>query len=115
MLLMRVEIWSARTTCGPMGELAQSEHRRMGSNLRHHHRPYNELVGQIHDRMPATLEPSHYERWLSTEPDPRDLLIPYSSEPMTMWPISTRVNKPENDDPSLLERTSDPFNGWAPL
>jgi putative SOS response-associated peptidase YedK len=23
---------------------------------------------------------------------------------MTMWPISTRVNKPENDDPALLDR-----------
>lgn len=22
---------------------------------------------------------------------------------MTMWPISTRVNTPDNDDPSLLE------------
>jgi hypothetical protein len=22
---------------------------------------------------------------------------------MRMWPISTRVNKPENDDPSILE------------
>jgi hypothetical protein len=25
-----------------------------------------------------------------------------------------RVNKPENDDPSLLERTSDPFDIWPP-
>ena len=40
-----------------------------------------------------------YDRWLGTEPDPHDLLITYPSEPMTMWPISTRVNKPENDDP----------------
>jgi hypothetical protein len=23
-----------------------------------------------------------------------------------MWPISTRVNKPENDDPSILEPTA---------
>jgi len=22
---------------------------------------------------------------------------------MRMWPISTRVNKPENDDPSIVE------------
>jgi hypothetical protein len=22
---------------------------------------------------------------------------------MRMWPISTRVNKPENDDPSIIE------------
>jgi hypothetical protein len=24
-------------------------------------------------------------------------------KPMRMWPISTRVNKPENDDPSILD------------
>jgi putative SOS response-associated peptidase YedK len=66
--------------------------------------PSNELVGQIHDRMPAILEPNSYERWLSTEIDPHDLLIPYPSKPMTMWPISTKVNKPENDDPSILQQ-----------
>jgi len=47
--------------------------------------PSNELVGQIHDRMPAILKPESYERWL--EPDPHDLLITYPSEPMTMWPV----------------------------
>jgi hypothetical protein len=30
-------------------------------------------------------------------------LRPFPAEPMRMWPISTRVNKPENDEPSLLE------------
>jgi putative SOS response-associated peptidase YedK len=33
----------------------------------------NELVGQIHDRMPAILEPSGYDRWLDLEPDPLPL------------------------------------------
>jgi putative SOS response-associated peptidase YedK len=77
--------------------------------------PSNELVGHIHDRMPAILEPPGYDRWLSTEPDPHDLLITYPSEPMNMWPISRRVNKPENDDAMLLDRTGDPFDLWAPL
>jgi putative SOS response-associated peptidase YedK len=72
-------------------------------------------VGQIHNRMPAILEPSGYSRWLGREPDPCDLLISHPSERMTMWPISKRVNKPENDDPSLLDRTDGPFNVWAPL
>ena len=36
-------------------------------------------------------------------PDPRDLLVPYPAEPMTMWPILTRVNKPENDDEAILD------------
>ena len=54
------------------------------------------------------LKPESYERWLGVEPDPHNLLITYPSEPMTIWPISTRVNKPENDDPSILERATEP-------
>ena len=70
----------------------------------------NELVGQIHDRMPAILKPESYNRWLSSETNPHDLLITYPSEPMTMWQISTRVNKPENDDQSLLDVIEQPEN-----
>jgi putative SOS response-associated peptidase YedK len=63
----------------------------------------NELVSAIHDRMPVILDRDDYGRWLSNiEPDPRDLLMPYPAEPMTMWPISRRVNSPANDDPELL-------------
>jgi putative SOS response-associated peptidase YedK len=53
--------------------------------------------------MPLILAPSDCVRWPSDEPDPRDLMRPFPTEPMRMWPISTRVNKPENDDPSILE------------
>jgi len=65
--------------------------------------------------MPAILESSGYERWLGLEPDPHDLLITYASEPMTMWPTSRRVNAPENDNASLLDRTVDVFESGAPL
>jgi putative SOS response-associated peptidase YedK len=53
--------------------------------------------------MPAILRPEQYDRWLGDEADPRDLLHSYPTELMRTWPISTRVNKPENDDPSLLD------------
>ena len=60
----------------------------------------NALVADIHDRMPVILPPEAYDRWLANiEPDPRDLLVPFPAELMMMWPISTRVNKPDNDDP----------------
>jgi putative SOS response-associated peptidase YedK len=62
----------------------------------------NELVARIHGRMPAILKPSDYERWLEPEPDPHDLLEPFPSEPMTMWPISKRVNSSANDDQDLV-------------
>ena len=63
----------------------------------------NQLVAEIHDRMPLILAPEDYLRWLGEEPDARDLMKPFPSEPMRMWPISTRVNKPENDDPSIVD------------
>ena len=59
---------------------------------------------RIHDRMPLILAPADYTRWLSDEPDPGDLMRPFPAEPMRMWPISTRVNKPENDDPTIALR-----------
>ena len=53
--------------------------------------------------MPVILSPYDYIRWLSEEADPRELLRPFPSAAMRIWPISTRVNKPENDDPSILD------------
>jgi putative SOS response-associated peptidase YedK len=60
----------------------------------------NALVAEIHDRMPT---PGDYARWLSDEPDPHDLMRSFPTDLMRMWPISTRVNRPENDDPSIVE------------
>jgi putative SOS response-associated peptidase YedK len=63
----------------------------------------NESVAEIHNRMPLILAPEDYTRWLSEELNPRELMRPFPSAPMRIWPISTRVNKPENDDPSIVE------------
>jgi putative SOS response-associated peptidase YedK len=66
--------------------------------------PANELMAGIHDRMPVIVPREGYDRWLANiEPDPRDMLVPYPSEPMILWPISTRVNKPDNDEAAILE------------
>jgi putative SOS response-associated peptidase YedK len=53
--------------------------------------------------LPLILERADYTRWLSDEPDPDDLMRPFPAEPMRVWLLSTRVNKLENDDPSILE------------
>jgi putative SOS response-associated peptidase YedK len=64
----------------------------------------NDLVRDIHDRMPVIVPLASYDRWLSAiEPDPRDMLVPYSPKLIRMWPISTRVNNPDHDDPAILE------------
>ena len=53
--------------------------------------------------MPLILAPGASVRWLGEEPDRRDLMRPFAAEPMRLWAISTRVNEPENDDPSIVE------------
>jgi putative SOS response-associated peptidase YedK len=66
--------------------------------------PANELIAAIHHRMPVILSPEAYHRWLSPlDPDPSDLLRPYPSHLMTMWPVSARVNSAQNDDASILD------------
>jgi putative SOS response-associated peptidase YedK len=55
-------------------------------------------------RLDTYLRDHHnYVRWLGEEENPRDLMRPFPANRMRMWPISTRVNKPENDDPSIIE------------
>jgi putative SOS response-associated peptidase YedK len=42
----------------------------------------NELVAQLHDRMPVVIAPEDRERWLKG-PNPRELLRPYPTERMS--------------------------------
>jgi putative SOS response-associated peptidase YedK len=63
----------------------------------------NALVAEIHDRMLLIIATKDYVRWLDVEPNPHDLMRPFPANMMRMWPITTRVNKPENDDPSIIE------------
>ncbi len=72
----------------------------------------NELVGRIHDRMPAILKPEDYERWLGSEPDPRELRAPFPSAPMVIWPISPRVNSPKNERVQWIERDMGKTHKW---
>ena len=62
--------------------------------------------GQIHDRMPLIVAPADYERWLSGESYPHDLMQSFPAAPMRMWPVFARVKKPENDDPKVIEELS---------
>jgi putative SOS response-associated peptidase YedK len=50
----------------------------------------NALLADIHNRMPAILEPVDYHRWLSDEADPRELMRPYPAELMRTWPTRER-------------------------
>ena len=80
-----------------------ADFRRVDSHVRDHHNGRQRAGRRDFDRMPLILASSDYNRWLSDEPDHGDLMRRFPAQPMRMWPISTRVNKPENDDPLIVE------------
>jgi putative SOS response-associated peptidase YedK len=69
----------------------------------------NALVVDIHDRMPVILRSEDYDLWLDpgvTVPSRvTGCLQPFDARLMRKYPVSTRVNSPENDDPACAEET----------
>ena len=71
----------------------------------------NDLVGKIHDRMPAILEPGDHDRWL--DPDLGDveeiksMLSPIGSEILEAYEVSTMVNDPTKEGPDVIEPAPD--------
>lgn len=65
----------------------------------------NELVAQMHPRMPVIIPERHHAAWLGEVGDGnlKALLVPYPADQMRMWEMSPRVNSPKNDDSSLWE------------
>jgi putative SOS response-associated peptidase YedK len=61
----------------------------------------NELVAGIHTRMPVILPPDIHDRWLFGEAG-KEVLRPFPAKEMKISRVSTRVNKPENNDPGVL-------------
>ena len=66
----------------------------------------NRLVKDIHSRMPVIIDPADFDRWLSAQEPPADLLKPYPAAEMTAFPVSKSVNGPALDEPSLIEPLS---------
>ncbi len=66
----------------------------------------NELVEQVHDRMPVILQQETYDLWLDPQVHDRELLQPllhpYPSETMTSYPVTTLVNSPKNNSPECI-------------
>jgi putative SOS response-associated peptidase YedK len=67
----------------------------------------NDLMKDIHDRMPVILKPEDYSTWLNPDNQAtaglKQLLKPYPTEAMAAHPVSTRVNTAKYDDPALIE------------
>lgn len=66
----------------------------------------NDLVAPIHNRMPVILLPEYEAVWMDNAAHQEawlDLLRPYPADLLTAYPVSTRVNSPSNDDPSIVQ------------
>lgn len=67
----------------------------------------NEVTKDVHDRMPVILKKEDYDTWL--DPNNHDtsllksLLTPYPAEEMMKYEISSLVNSPKNEDPTILQ------------
>jgi putative SOS response-associated peptidase YedK len=67
----------------------------------------NATIAPIHDRMPVLLDREQFGAWL--DPGRRDpdslapFLRPYPADRLVVQPVSTRVNRPDFDDPACLE------------
>ena len=68
----------------------------------------NDLMAPIHDRMPVTIEPSDFARWLEPEiteaDDLADLLASRPWDGVEVYPVSRYVNSPKNDSRRCIRR-----------
>lgn len=65
----------------------------------------NELLTQVHNRMPAILRPEDESAWLNPAgevPGVVQLLKPYPAGEMEYYPVTTAVNGPKLDDPAYI-------------
>lgn len=67
----------------------------------------NDLLREVHDRMPVILPEEAYGTWLNPKESDAEtlqaLLVPYAPDEMTFFPISTLVNSPRNDSPECIK------------
>ncbi len=72
----------------------------------------NDLLAEIHDRMPVILPPDQHGEWLAPSRLPNErlseLLVPHPPDEMEAFPVSTHVNRPANDDPACIEPLDQP-------
>ena len=64
----------------------------------------NEEMREVHHRMPVLVNEQDWPVWLGeTAGNPLTLLKPAPNRSLRVWPISSKVNRPQNNGPELLE------------
>jgi putative SOS response-associated peptidase YedK len=65
----------------------------------------NGALRPLHHRMPVIVEAADWDRWLDRSLEGgllTDLLVPASEDVVRIWPVSTAVNRADNEGPELL-------------
>jgi putative SOS response-associated peptidase YedK len=64
----------------------------------------NDVVAEVHDRMPVLLKPDQFDHWLSGDMGVEELK-PAPNDTLQRWPVSKRVNssKADTNDATLIE------------
>jgi putative SOS response-associated peptidase YedK len=79
----------------------------------------NELLRDVHDRMPVILRADKYQAWLdvpaSERGDLRYLLIPFDSAIMKRFPVGWSANDVQNDTPECIRETPEFISVQAAL
>lgn len=72
----------------------------------------NELIADIHDRMPVILRPEDEDIWLNRDAYHQDLLLslcqPYPAEEMRAYPVSKMVGNVKYDQPDCIQEIAKP-------
>jgi putative SOS response-associated peptidase YedK len=67
----------------------------------------NALMQNLHERMPAIIEPAMFDSWLSAANDDtallKELLHPYKPTDLVMHAVSRDVNSPKHDSADLIK------------
>ena len=67
----------------------------------------NELIAEIHNRMPVILDPKNYDLWLNPSVQEAEAVLPLlksaAAQSMTIVQVSSLVNSPANDRQACIK------------
>jgi len=74
--------------------------------------PPHAQIARIHHRSPVIIEPQDYAEWLQEGGE--KFIVPYAGQ-YDYWPVSTRVNSPQNQGQEIIARIPWPASvpQWA--
>lgn len=76
--------------------------------------PFMAAIHNTKQREPAILRAEDQDTWIGAEPEAAfACLMPYADDLRSAWPVSRRVNSPQNNDETLMQPTATHSMGQA--